>query len=398
MESSSAAAARRRAELLEQGVLAFKVALDLVTPAQSVDDLESLDRVASFELRTLDAQLAILAGLLRDRLSHDELPLDRGEVVEVSHALHELHTVRFAIHDHIGHERLRRLDELDSGLSQLRQVTDQDALLTDVCRAAAEACGFERVMLSKIDDGRWRPWKSYARSVGPPERGFLGWMQKPPEIQLSHMMLESELVRRREPVIVHDASTDPRVYRPLAVAATQTSFVAAPVVSGDRVIGLLHADNGGRSVVELDRDVLAFFAVGFAQVFERAVLLARLRDQRVEVLQAMRFVEAVLDELASTEVALAMREEATALAVARAPRPAVANRAPALEGVLTNREFEVLALLATGATNERIAQRLVIGTQTVKSHVKQILRKLRVENRAEAISQYLRLTMGARED
>lgn len=398
VESSSAAAARRRAELLEQGVLAFKVARDLVAPAQSVEDLESLDQVASFDLRTLDAQLALLAGLLRERLAHVELPLDRGEVVAVTQALHELHTVRFAIHDHVGHERLRRLDELDRGLSRLRQVTDQDALLANVCRAAAEACGFERVMLSKIDDGRWRPWHSYARVVGAPERAFLEWMREPPEIQLSHMMLESELVRRREPVIVHDASTDPRVYRPLAAAATQSSYVAAPVVSGDRVIGLLHADNGGRSVVELDRDVLAFFSVGFAQIFERAVLLARLRDQRVEVLQAMRSVEAVLDELAYTEVALATREEATALAVARPTRPAVADRAPALEGVLTNRELEVLALMATGATNERIAQRLVIGTQTVKSHVKQILRKLRVENRAEAISQYLRLTIGARGD
>jgi DNA-binding NarL/FixJ family response regulator len=60
--------------------------------------------------------------------------------------------------------------------------------------------------------------------------------------------------------------------------------------------------------------------------------------------------------------------------------------------------MEVLALMATGATNDRIAQKLVIGTQTVKSHVKQVLRKLRVENRAEAISQYLRLTIGARDD
>lgn len=68
-------------------------------------------------------------------------------------------------------------------------------------------------------------------------------MHEPPRIQLSHMMLESEVVRRRESAIVRDAFTDPRTYRPLAEAATQTSYVAAPVVSGDRVIGLLHADN-----------------------------------------------------------------------------------------------------------------------------------------------------------
>lgn len=398
MESSSAAASRRRAALLQQGVRTYGAGRDLVRDALDVSDLESLDRVAAFDLRTLDAQLAILGGMLRERLADDSAPLERAEVVAVSHALHELHTVRFGIHDHLGHERLRRLDELDRGLSRLRLVTDQDALLAGVCRSAAESCGFERVMLSRIDDGTWRPWHSYARSVGDDERRFLDWMRDPPQIQLSHMMLESELVRRREPALVHDAGADPRVYRPLALAAHQTSYVAAPVVSGDRVIGLLHADNGGGSVVELDRDVLWFFTIGFAQIFERAVLLARLRDQRAEVLQAMRTVEAVLDELATTEVELATREKTTALAVARPHRPPVAERAPVLEGVLTARELEVLALMATGATNERIAQRLIIGTQTVKSHVKQILRKLRVENRTEAISQYLRMTIGARED
>jgi DNA-binding CsgD family transcriptional regulator len=398
VESSSAAAARRRGELLEQGVMTYKLALDLVGGVVDREDLESVDAVASCDLRTLDGQLAILGGLMRERLADAETPLSREYVVAVSNALHELHTARFGIHDHLGHERLRRLDELDRGLSQLRLVTDQDQLLENVCQAAAESCGFDRVMLSKIDEDTWRPWHSYARTIGVAERSFLEWMRELPEIQLSHMMLESELVRRREPALVDNADTDARVYRPLVIAANQTSYVAAPIVSGDRVIGLLHADNGGRTVVGLDRDVLWFFAIGFAQIFERAVLLARLRDQRAEVMQAMKAVEAVLDELASTEVELATRDQATALTVSRPIRPVVTERPAVLEGLLTSRELEVLALMATGATNDRIAQKLVIGTQTVKSHVKQILRKLRVENRAEAISQYLRLTIGARDD
>lgn len=397
MESSSAADARRRSELLEHGIVTYKVALDLVSPVADAEDLESLDQVAAWELRTLDGQLALLGGLMRERLADESQTLARDDVVALSHALHELHTVRFGIHDHLGHERLRRLDELDRGLSQLRLVTDQDALLEGVCETAAAACGFDRVMLSKIDDDVWRPWHSYARTIGAAERGFRSFMRDVPEIQLSHMMLESELVRRREPAIVRDAATDPRVYRPLAEAARQVSYVAAPIVSGDRVIGLLHGDNAGSGVVDLDRDVLWFFAIGFAQIFERAVLLARLRDQRAEVMQAMKTVEAVLDELASTEIELSTREQTTAVGVSRPVRPVVTERSPDLEGLLTSRELEVLSLMATGATNERIAQRLVIGTQTVKSHVKQILRKLRVENRAEAISQYLRLTIGARD-
>lgn len=407
MEAASSAAARRRAELAAHGTAAHAAALALVGPEATydqhagpdhADDFEGLDLTPSVDLRTLDGQLAILGGLMRERLRDAHHELGREQVVELSQTLHEVHTVRFGIHDHLGHERLRRLDELDKGLSQLRRVTDQDELLEVACESASLACGFERVMLSRVDDDVWRPWRSYSLNMGSAERTFRDWIREVPRIQLSHMLLESELVRRREPTIVVDASRDPRVYKPLAQASALTSYVAAPIISGDRVIGLLHADNRGAEVVELDRDILWFFAIGFAQIFERAVLLARLRDQRAEVMQAMKSVEAVLDELASSEIDLATRQETTALAVSRPVRPAVTVRPAVLEKLLTSREREVLGLMATGATNERIAQRLVIATGTVKSHVKQILRKLRVENRAEAISQYLRLTIGARDD
>ena len=406
MESSSSAAARRRLELAGQGRLAHAAAVELVrrlaaatrTADGTGEELADIDVAPADDLRTLDGQLTILAGLMRERLRDPACELTRTDVADLSQCLHEVHAVRFSIHDLLGHERLRRLDQLDRGLSELRRVTDQDELLETVCEAAAGACGFDRVMLSRVDDGVWRPWRSYSRDIGPPERDFLAWMREVPEIQLSRMMLESELVRRREGAIVTDASSDPRVYRPLFEVAAQTSYVAAPIVTGDRVIGLLHGDIDGGEVVDLDRDILWFFAIGFAQIFERAVLLSRLRDKRAEMMAATRSLEAILDDLTSSEVALATRQETSAVAVSRAVRPVVATRPPVLEGLLTSRELEVLALMATGATNDRIAQRLVIATGTVKSHVKQILRKLRVENRAEAISQYLRLTIGARED
>ena len=45
-------------------------------------------------------------------------------------------------------------------------------------------------------------------------------------------------------------------------------------------------------------------------------------------------------------------------------------------------------MLAEGETNARIAQRLVVSEDTVKSHVKHILRKLGVHNRSQAVSRY----------
>lgn len=53
---------------------------------------------------------------------------------------------------------------------------------------------------------------------------------------------------------------------------------------------------------------------------------------------------------------------------------------------LTPRELEVLQELAAGATNQEIAQRLVISENTVKNHVRSILAKLDVSNRREAAS------------
>jgi len=53
---------------------------------------------------------------------------------------------------------------------------------------------------------------------------------------------------------------------------------------------------------------------------------------------------------------------------------------------LTLREVEVFEELATGATNQEIAERLFITENTVKNHVRNILGKLNLKNRREAAS------------
>ncbi len=52
---------------------------------------------------------------------------------------------------------------------------------------------------------------------------------------------------------------------------------------------------------------------------------------------------------------------------------------------LTSREIEVLQELATGITNQEIANRLYISENTVKNHIHNILEKLKLNNRREAI-------------
>jgi DNA-binding NarL/FixJ family response regulator len=61
-----------------------------------------------------------------------------------------------------------------------------------------------------------------------------------------------------------------------------------------------------------------------------------------------------------------------------------------VQGVLTDRELEVLGLVAEGRTNPEIAEALVISQSTIKSHVKNILRKLGVRNRTQAVAEHFR--------
>jgi DNA-binding NarL/FixJ family response regulator len=64
-----------------------------------------------------------------------------------------------------------------------------------------------------------------------------------------------------------------------------------------------------------------------------------------------------------------------------AVRPAIVTGEPSS---LTSRELEVLQLVAGGATNGEIAQKLWVTEQTVKFHLSNVYRKLQVGNRTEA--------------
>ncbi len=97
-----------------------------------------------------------------------------------------------------------------------------------------------------------------------------------------------------------------------------------------------------------------------------------------DLLEAVRLV-ARGDALLAPSVTRRLIEE-----FARRPPPAVPDRpAPALAGV-TEREREVLALVAQGASNKAIGATLSISERTARTHVSNILMKLGLGSRTQA--------------
>lgn len=90
----------------------------------------------------------------------------------------------------------------------------------------------------------------------------------------------------------------------------------------------------------------------------------------------------------ATEVAQAIRQVAAGQAVFRMGDGG-------LPAGLSAREREVLALIATGATNAEIAERLFLSRHTVKEHTSALYRKLGVRNRAEAVQRGQRIGLTA---
>jgi NarL family two-component system response regulator LiaR len=91
------------------------------------------------------------------------------------------------------------------------------------------------------------------------------------------------------------------------------------------------------------------------------------------------------------------RKLMSAVAAKEEPPANLPSRPAHLDEALTDREQEVLRLIARGCNNREIAEKLVISDKTVKTHVSSILGKLHLEDRTQAAIYALRHGLAADE-
>ena len=149
---------------------------------------------------------------------------------------------------------------------------------------------------------------------------------------------------------------------------------------------LLLPDVGGVAVTQIIRAELPDTQV---------VILTSVSEEDASVVRAVRAgaIGYVLKN-AETDVLVQTIRSAAEGQMHLSPRAAARlmqeMRSPTNEGLLTDREREVLREVAIGRTNKEIARSLHIAETTVKSHVRAILDKLGVRSRTQAALQALR--------
>ena len=300
----------------------------------------------------------------------------------------ELQRLRQEQTDDVVSRRLRALTAIQETLGHVQGEVGMDALLQRAAEEACRVCGLDRAMIFRLDGSLLVAEVTYFVEQEAWAADCHAHALEHP-IELNAIRLETEMLRRRAAALVTDPMDDPRAWHPIVCKVRTQGYVVAPIMSGGQIIATLHGDRhfSGRVVDAVDRDSMAAFATGLGYALERAMLVDRLHAQREAVRRLVHATEATVDEFCATE--LTLPGSGPRLGGSAPAERAAAPADPRLNDLLTRREVEVLRHMAAGSSNHDIANRLVITEATVKSHVKQILRKLRAANRAQAVSMYL---------
>jgi DNA-binding CsgD family transcriptional regulator len=293
------------------------------------------------------------------------------------------------LHRALEAQRTRRLSRIVDSMTWFAAGSSPAELARAAPAVLCAAGEFDRAMISRVHGSTWAPGTVHV-AAGADDKVNARLLAAAGGIRvaLTSSLIETGVLRHRAPALVDRAmlgSADRR----LGELSRSRGYVVAPVVVADRVIGFLHADTytSRRALTTTDKANVQAFADMFGLLYERSAMTRRLLDQRQAVAEALSGVMAAPPGAGPAAGQLSRPQQPAV------PRPASDGGAwpPPRHHGLTGHEWEILRLLATGATNSQIASALVISESTVKSHIKRILRKLPAANRAEAVYRYTKL-------
>jgi LuxR family maltose regulon positive regulatory protein len=139
-----------------------------------------------------------------------------------------------------------------------------------------------------------------------------------------------------------------------------------------------------RTWAALEHALLAGLPEGYVRIFDQGAILTQLLGEAAQRGIFQEYIGQILNQRTIPDTDEIGRRDEAAL---QSSTPVLAQ-SPDLESnqFLSERELDVLRLMAQGASNQEIAEQLVITVGTVKSHITHILGKLDAENRTKAVA------------
>src|SRR5271163_5306696 len=321
-------------------------------------DAANLDEAIVMSATTTDRLVVGDRGMRDDIVS----PIGRSTLAEFLQAQVEAREMRAG--DHVDVVR-----SLTHGIRRMKKAGSLQGLGRQACTELCDALGFDSALLSFVEDDGFVVEES--------DHGLGG----PTVIARRDCAPERACIRLRDTVRTDEGGMPAAPgYRELLGSM---HYLVAPVIAKSRVVALLHVSRRGEGgVTASDVDVLDAFASAYSLLHERMLNTERVQQQRTSIARAAARLTEEADRIAAAAISFDVECDT------RVEPPTIPANS-ALAATLSHRERQVFERLVLGASNAEIADELVITIETVKTHVKRILRKIGAINRSEAIALYM---------
>jgi DNA-binding CsgD family transcriptional regulator len=321
-------------------------------------DATTLDEAITMSAATTDRLLNGQRGIRDDTAS----PIGQSPLTAFLQAQVEAREMRAG-------DRADVVRSFTDGIRRMKKAESLQRLGRQACTELCDALGFDNALLSFVEDDGFVVEES--------DRGLGG----PTVIPRRECAPERACIRMRDTVRTNGADVPAAPgYRELLGSV---HYLVAPVIAKSRVVALLHVSRRGQGGVSVgDSDVLDAFASAYSLLFERMLNSERVQQQRTSIARAAARLTEEANRIATAAISLDVEYD-------NGVEPPTIEADSALAATLSDRERQVFERLVLGASNADIADELVITVETVKTHVKRILRKIGAINRSEAIALYI---------